>query len=150
MSNIFRPRQTQLPKIGKSPYLSLPGMKRTGFIPYLPHTSCTRETRWQKMKWKQRPAEFWNVHLVRVKYYNLRFPIFPTDGRLNFEKAIFLEEWSREMINHSKGKGIILDTQFQIISKFITNILLILRLLRNITENNNRRYSEYSKEEKKI
>lgn len=33
-----------------------------------------------------------NVHLVRVKYYNLRFPIFPTDGRLNFEKAIFLEE----------------------------------------------------------
>lgn len=85
-----------------------------------------------------------------MKYYNLRFPIFPTDGRLNFEKAIFLEERSREMINHSKGKGIILDTQFQIISKFITNILLILRLLRNITENNNGRYSEYSKEEKKI
>lgn len=55
------------------------------------------------------------------------------------------------MINHSKGKGIILDTQFlKIISKFITNILLILRLLRNITENNNGRYSEYSKEEKKI
>lgn len=68
-------------------------MKRTGFIPYLLHTSCTRETRQTENEMKAAPSRILKCPPSSSEIYNLRFFIFSTDGRLNFEKAIFLEEY---------------------------------------------------------